>query len=154
MALRDGPSDGGSIRPPGGDRPDEKRQQAQRTGGKAMKSMASMRFALTVLAVLAASAGLSVGLSWGQQKAAAPATRKVLRGDPGLQVTGNLHVRINLPDGSGGPEEKYFEKVTSIHFQDQWAILTLVESGEDTTLVVPRERIVYVKIWDVKDEPK
>ncbi len=71
-----------------------------------------------------------------------------------VEISGNLHVRLSAP-GPGDPvPEKYFEKVERVVLQEDWAILSLFEDDEPVTLAFPRESLVYVKTWQIKDEEK
>ena len=70
-----------------------------------------------------------------------------------LTLTGNYNVQLKLPGDLGNPEQ-YFEKVNKVVVHDQWAILTMKDEHGDVTLVVPKERLFYLKAWEVKEEKK
>ena len=114
------------------------------------------RSAVTIVTLFALSAvilGWMSGDSFGQQDKPAQTLlkRRNFRGQ--WNITGNLHVRVNMPEFPGDTDpQKEFEGVTEVAFDDDWAVLSMVENDEKATLVLPRESLVYLKVWEVKED--
>ena len=105
---------------------------------------------VTLFALSAVILAWMSGDSFGQQDTPAQTQtkRRNFRGQ--WNITGNLHVRVNIP-GDTDPQ-KEFEGVTEVAFDDDWAVLSMVENDEKATLVLPRESLVYLKVWEVKED--
>lgn len=79
--------------------------------------------------------------------------RRNIRVESGsFQISGDLHVRLSAPIPGERPAEQYFEEVTQVVLQKEWAVLSLVEDEERVTLVYPRDALAYLKVWKVKQE--
>jgi hypothetical protein len=44
----------------------------------------------------------------------------------------------------------YFENVASIVYYEEWVVLNVTENEEPATLTFPRERVSYIKSWEVE----
>lgn len=108
---------------------------------------------VTLFALAAVIVGWITGDSLGQQDSPARVQAKRLDFRGEWNITGNLHVRVNMPEYPGDTSpQKEFEGVTEVAFDEDWAVLRMMENDENATLVLPRESLVYLKVWEVKDD--
>ena len=93
------------------------------------------------------------GDSFGQQGTPTQAQTKSRNFRGQWNITGNLQVRVNMPEHPGDTSpQKEFEGVTEVAFDRDWAVIRMVENDEKATLVLPRESLVYLKVWEMKEE--
>jgi hypothetical protein len=111
-------------------------------------SASNLLSAASLLLLVGLALGWLSGESLGQQRQATPARV----GNSDLQMSGHFHVRLNVPVPGETAAEKSFQKVHRVVLQDEWAILNLIEEDEETTLVYPRDKLYYIKVWEVKED--
>ena len=87
-----------------------------------------------------------------QEESQARTVTRVPVDAPEFGVRGDFSVRLQL----AGQDEIYLEKVLEVSLREDWAILRILEEeeGKIATLMVPREAVGFVKIWEDIPEAK
>ena len=68
-----------------------------------------------------------------------------------FNLVGRYQVRMSFPEPSAVSPDKDFEDVRRITVLDEWVELVVREDEDEATLLVPRDKVVYLKAWPVKE---
>lgn len=110
--------------------------------------MNSRTSALTAAAAVACAA---LGFAMFAPRTQAQGTSGTPEGLASNTIRGNLTVEVILDPQTGGASADWagpIKQVDEVTLLDEWVILRKRQGGTTGTLVVPREKIVYVHIGD------
>lgn len=95
--------------------------------------------------------GLGLLVGWLGGASHGQAVRSAGKAVTRFQLAGNYQVRMSFPEPSGVSPDKDFNDVRRITVLDEWVELVVREDKDEATLLVPRDKIVYIKAWRVKE---
>ena len=105
----------------------------------------------SALTVAAAAACAALGFAWFAPRTQAQGTSGGPESLAANTLRGNLTVEVILDPQTGGASADWagpIKQVDEVTLLDEWVILRKKQGGTTGTLIVPREKIVYVHVGD------